>query len=96
MPFNLSLSKWVYILEVFISAWPKASWTKTKSLLFIYKSDAKVCLKKCGPFFDLFILDAKEFIELEKQQIINAVDGFPLQARDLNGENYYEEVYGNK
>lgn len=46
--------------------------------------------------YDLFIKDAKELLELEKQQIINAVDGFPLQARDLNGEDYYEEVYRNK
>ena len=42
----------------------------------------------------LFIQDATKLLELEKQQIINAVDGFPLQARDLNGEDYYEEVYG--
>jgi hypothetical protein len=34
--------------------------------------------------------------ELEKQQIINAFDGFPLIARNSqNGEEYYNETYNN-
>ena len=32
--------------------------------------------------------------EMEKEQIINAVDGFPLPNRGLNGDEYYEQTYG--
>jgi len=31
--------------------------------------------------------------EMEKQQIIDAVDGFPLHNRHLDGEQYYNETY---
>ena len=31
--------------------------------------------------------------EMEKQQIVNAVDGFPISKRHLNGEEYYNETY---
>jgi hypothetical protein len=31
--------------------------------------------------------------EMEKQQIINAVDGFPIQFRHLDGNEYYKETY---
>jgi hypothetical protein len=34
--------------------------------------------------------------EMEKQQIVNAVDGFPLQNRNLDGEQYYNETFKNK
>lgn len=32
--------------------------------------------------------------EIEKEQIINAFDRFPLFIRDLNGIDYYEKIYG--
>ena len=32
--------------------------------------------------------------EMEKEQIVNAVDGFPLNNRNLEGEQYYEQTYG--
>lgn len=32
--------------------------------------------------------------KMEKQQIVNAVDGFPLSKRHLDGEEYYNETYG--
>ena len=32
--------------------------------------------------------------EMEKAQIVNAVDGFPLENRNLDGEQYYNETYG--
>ena len=32
--------------------------------------------------------------EMEKEQIINAVDGFPLANRNLDGSEYYEKTYG--
>ena len=39
-----------------------------------------------------------EFIEqakqMEKKQIIDAVDGFPLDKRHLDAEQYYEQTYG--
>jgi len=31
----------------------------------------------------------------EKEQIVDAVDGFPLENRHLDGEQYYNETYGN-
>ena len=31
--------------------------------------------------------------EIEKQQIMDAVDGFPLDKRHLDGEQYYNETY---
>jgi len=33
--------------------------------------------------------------EMEKQQIMDAVDGFPLDKRHLEGEKYYNETYKN-
>ena len=31
--------------------------------------------------------------QMEKEQIVNAVDGFPLDKRHLEGEQYYNETY---
>jgi hypothetical protein len=31
--------------------------------------------------------------EMEKQQIMDAVDGFPLDKRHLDGEQYYNQTY---
>ena len=33
--------------------------------------------------------------EMEKEQIVNAVDGFPLDKRNLDGEQYYNEMFGS-
>jgi hypothetical protein len=33
-------------------------------------------------------------IEMHKDQIIDAVDGFPLTYRYMSGTEYYQEVYG--
>jgi len=38
----------------------------------------------------------KQAKEMEKQQIIDAVDGFPLSNRNLEGTDYYNETYGGK
>jgi len=38
----------------------------------------------------------KQAKEMEKEQIVNAVDGFPLNNRNLEGEQYYEQTYGGK
>lgn len=32
---------------------------------------------------------------MHREEIVNAVDGFPIHARHLNGEEYYNEHYGN-
>jgi hypothetical protein len=32
--------------------------------------------------------------EMHRQDIVNAVDGFPLENRNLNGTEYYEQTYG--
>ncbi len=34
--------------------------------------------------------------QMEKEQIVNAVDGFPLYTRDLLGDDYYNELYGSE
>jgi hypothetical protein len=34
------------------------------------------------------------YLAMEKEQIVNAVDGFPLDKRHLDGEQYYNETYG--
>jgi hypothetical protein len=36
----------------------------------------------------------KQAKEMHRQEIINAVDGFPLENRNLNGTEYYEQTYG--
>ncbi len=36
----------------------------------------------------------EQAIQMEKEQIVNAVDGFPISKRHLNGEQYYTETYG--
>ena len=33
--------------------------------------------------------------EMEKQQIMDAVDGFPLDKRHLDGDQYYNQTYKN-
>jgi hypothetical protein len=35
----------------------------------------------------------KQAKEMEKQQIMDAVDGFPLHNRHLDGEQYYNETF---
>jgi hypothetical protein len=56
----------------------------SKNLLGIYTYDEMVL------FDDLL----NQFKEMEKEQIINAVDGFPLANRNLDGSEYYEKTYG--
>jgi hypothetical protein len=31
--------------------------------------------------------------EMEKQQIVDAVDGFPIENRNMLGEEYYKKTY---
>jgi len=50
-------------------------------------------LKK--PYSDKYIMDIIERAKaMEKQQIIDAVDGFPLANRNLEGTDYYNKTYG--
>ena len=41
--------------------------------------------------FDELCQQAKE---MHRQEIVNAVDGFPLANRNLDGSEYYEKTYG--
>jgi hypothetical protein len=34
--------------------------------------------------------------QMHKEEIVNAVDGFPLDKRHLDGEDYYQETYGGQ
>jgi hypothetical protein len=36
----------------------------------------------------------EQALAMEKEQIVDAVDGFPLDKRHLDGEQYYNETYG--
>lgn len=38
--------------------------------------------------------DFEQALAMEKEQIVDAVDGFPLDKRHLDGEQYYNETYG--
>jgi len=47
---------------------------------------------------DMYNVEDAQFIKhqalaMEKEQIVNAVDGFPLDKRHLDGEKYYNETY---
>jgi hypothetical protein len=35
-------------------------------------------------------------LQMEKQQIIDAVDGFPLENRNMLGEEYYIKTFNKK
>jgi len=39
--------------------------------------------------------DIEQAEAMHREEIVNAVDGFPIHARHLNGEEYYNEHYGN-
>jgi hypothetical protein len=41
---------------------------------------------------EIFIL-IEQAKAMEKEQIIDAVDGFPLDKRNLNGQEYYNQIY---
>jgi len=47
------------------------------------------------PFYD----DNQDLLQqakaIHKEEIENAVDGFPIHTRSLNGNDYYNEHYGN-
>lgn len=44
--------------------------------------------------FKTWFLNSMEKLEaLERNQIIDAVDGYPLENRNLDGEEYYIEIY---
>ena len=47
---------------------------------------------------DMYNVEDAQFIKhqalaMEKEQIVDAVDGFPLDKRHLDGEQYYNETY---
>jgi hypothetical protein len=47
---------------------------------------------------DMYNVEDAQFIKhqalaMEKEQIVNAVDGFPLDKRNLDGEQYYNETF---
>jgi hypothetical protein len=44
----------------------------------------------------LYINSINKAKEMEKQQIIDAVDGFPLENRNLDGKQYYEQTFKKK
>jgi hypothetical protein len=40
--------------------------------------------------------DFEQAKKMQREQIVNAVDGFPLYTRDLLGDDYYKELYGGQ
>jgi hypothetical protein len=47
-------------------------------------------IDKHDPYYEKIFQEA---LQMEKQQIINAVDGFPLENRNLDGIDYYNSTY---
>lgn len=47
-------------------------------------------------FREFYGAEIEQAKQLEKQQIVDAVDGHPIQNRNLDGEQYYLETYENK
>ena len=45
---------------------------------------------------DWLLEQEERYKQMEKEQIVNAVDGFPLYTRDLLGNDYYNELYGGE
>ncbi len=66
--------------------------TAVQWLIHNIVEDQTIKAKSMSEWIDIF----KQAKEMEKQQIINAVDGFPLNNRNLEGEQYYAETYGKK
>jgi hypothetical protein len=51
-------------------------------------------LTKQNMFMYLFAKEIEQAKTMEKEQIVDAVDGFPIENRNLDGEQYYNETYG--
>lgn len=51
----------------------------------------KMQMKGDGRVFDDILNKA---LQMEREQIVNAVDGFPIESRNLEGEQYYTNTYG--
>ena len=43
---------------------------------------------------DLTLADWSKAKAMHKVEIVNAVDGFPIHARHMDGEEYYNETFG--
>jgi hypothetical protein len=65
--------------------------TAVQWLIHNIVEDQTIKAKSMSEWIDIF----EKAKEIEKQQIINAVDGFPLNNRNLEGEQYYAKTYGN-
>jgi hypothetical protein len=53
------------------------------------KSGIEVTKDNNPDLFDLF----DQALEMERQQIIDAVDGFPIEHRNLDGADYYTQTF---
>ena len=38
----------------------------------------------------------EQYEAIHKVEIVNAVDGFPIHTRHMDGEEYYNEIFGGK
>jgi hypothetical protein len=47
-------------------------------------------IDKYDPYYEDIIQQA---LAMEKEQIMDAVDGFPVENRHLDGEQYFTETY---
>ena len=53
------------------------------------KSGIEVTKDNNPDLFDLF----DQALAMERQQIIDAVDGFPIENRNLDGSDYYTQTF---
>jgi len=49
----------------------------------------EIVVTKCPEVIEVL----ESYYEIERQQIIDAVDGFPILNRHLDGEQYFTETY---
>ncbi len=51
--------------------------------------------KRDGSHYIKFPKEAfKKAAAMHKVEIVNAVDGFPIHTRNMGGEEYYNEIFG--
>ena len=89
-----------YFYDIEKDAWSKpmeknktaVEWYNSKVIeLMTQREQGNIDVLEFRNQLDLFFAEAKA---MEKQQIVDAVDGFPLDKRHLDGDQYYKKTYG--
>lgn len=59
----------------------------------------KMVIKLCNKlqtieYAHLFLEELEQAKAMHEEEIVNAVDGFPIHTRHMDGEEYYYEIFG--